>query len=65
MASQQPLMWSSAWRGVFWRWTFEMGVALEPGSLLGVVKGSGEVRQRVSALDRPGQVKFQGAASFF
>jgi len=41
------------------------GVALRLGSLIGVGEGSAKVRQGMSALDRPGQVKFHGAASFF
>ena len=35
-----------------------MGVASRLGSSHGVVEGSGKVRQEVSALDRPGQMKF-------
>jgi len=41
------------------------GVALMFGSSLGVGEGSAKVLQGVSALDRPGQVKFHGATSFF
>jgi len=36
------------------------GVAWELGSSLGVGEGSAKVRQRMSALDRPGGMKFYG-----
>ena len=36
------------------------GVAWELGSSLGVGEGSAKVRQRMSALDRPGGIKFYG-----
>ena len=41
------------------------GVAWELGSSLGVGEGSANVRQRMSALDHPGQKKFGVRASFF
>jgi len=36
------------------------GVAWELGSSLGVGEGSAKVRQRMSALDRPGEMKSDG-----